>query len=442
MSANKMFRNSIIFKLIMIGFLVMVLLFLISLIDSLVDERNSRRNEAVREISAKWGSEQTVYGPILTVPFLTYTDQSRTSKVVKYAHFLPEDLKIDGDIIPNLLHRGIYKIATYNSRLNLSGSFIQPDFKSLGIDSDQVIWNEAIVSIEISDLKGVKEIVKVKWGGQDFLAKFGPGTGATGFIAGVNAPAPLTATRQTYNYSIFINLNGTKALNFVPLGNKTDVKLTSSWTSPSFKGAFLPDERRVDKSGFVAQWQILQLNRTYMRSWLDGGPNLSGADFGVDLLLTVNEYQKTTRSLKYAIMIITLTFLIFFFVEVLNKTRIHPIQYVLVGLALVLFFSLLLALSEHINFNLAYFISGLAIVLVTALYSKSIFKSVRLSLLQSFCLTVIYIFIFVVIQLQDYALLVGNIGLFVVLAIVMFISRKVDWYAIGSRDKDIPELTN
>ena len=197
---------------------------------------------------------------------------------------------------------------------------------------------------------------------------------------------------------------------------------------------FLPDERRVDGSGFDAKWQIFQLNRTYPQSWLGNGPNLSDSAFGVSLLVAVNEYQKTTRSIKYAVMIIALTFLAFFFVEVLHKTRIHPIQYILVGLALVLFFSLLLALSEHINFNLAYLISGLAIVLATAMYSKSIFKSVKLSLFQSLCLAVVYAFVFVIIQLQDYSLLVGNVGLFVILVVVMFVSRKVDWYAVGSRD--------
>jgi inner membrane protein len=229
-------------------------------------------------------------------------------------------------------------------------------------------------------------------------------------------------------------------LKFVPVGKTTDIEISSVWNTPSFTGAFLPDERQINDSGFVAKWNILQLNRNFPQTWVNNKYNIEESAFGVNLLLPVDQYQKSMRSAKYAIMFIALTFIIFLFVEILNKKRIHPVQYILVSFGLLLFYTLLLSLAEHIGFNLAYVISGAAIVGLITSYSQSIFKKTKLTLIMGGALSFLYIFLFVVLQLQDFALILGSIGLFIILAIIMYLSRKIDCYSPISQEKN-PEET-
>jgi len=173
----------------------------------------------------------------------------------------------------------------------------------------------------------------------------------------------------------------------------------------------------------------LHLNRTYPQQWTDDSYYIDDSAFGVGLLFPVDQYQKSLRSAKYAIMFISLTFLVFFFTELLNKKRIHPIQYLLVGLGLSIFYSLLVSLSEHMSFNWAYLIAGVSIIGLITAYAHSIFKNLRLTAILSLILVILYLFLFTILQLQDYSLLLGSIGLFLTLAIVMYLSRKIDWYA-------------
>ncbi len=251
----------------------------------------------------------------------------------------------------------------------------------------------------------------------------------------------------------------------MPLGRNTQVNIRSDWPNPSFDGAFLPDERDVDESGFTARWEVLHLNRNFPQAWkgsqyrfttpgaspsspdnyyYDRPPvdvaqtvstEASGYRFGVNLLRPVDEYQKSMRSAKYAILFISLTFLVFFFVETLNRKRIHPIQYLLVGLALCIFYALLVAISEQLNFNLAFIVSSIAVTVLITLYCHSIFKQQKLTLFIGLLLVMLYGFVFTLLQLQDYALLIGSIGLFGILAVVMYFSRKIDWYALAEGDE-------
>jgi inner membrane protein len=249
--------------------------------------------------------------------------------------------------------------------------------------------------------------------------------------SGVSVMAPLDLkSAKTYKFSFDLNLNGSQSLNFIPLGKETNINLASKWANPSFDGAFLPDQRQVSKDGFTAQWKILSLNRNYPQSFSESDSySIKDSAFGVKFLVPIDQYQKITRSVKYAIMFIALTFLTFFFVEIFNKKRIHPIQYLLVGFALLVFYTLLLSISEHTNFNFAYILSSIATIILITLYSKAIFKNNFLSLLLGCILIILYGFMYVVLQLQDYALLMGSIGLFIVLAAVMYASRKIDWYS-------------
>lgn len=420
-------KNSIGLRLAMVGFLTLILLVPATIVGFLVGEREQRQEEAVKEVGSKWGNTQTITGPIISVPY-------KANKDTKVAYFLPVELNISGDIDPQILKRGIYEITAYNSKLKIAGQFIHPNFSQLGVSGSNVLWNEAKILVGLSDMRGVNEKISLNW--NDRILALNPGMSAPQIAdSGVSVIAPLGA--ETYKFSFDLNLNGSQSLNFIPLGKETNVNLSSQWANPSFDGAFLPDQREVSKDGFTAQWKILSLNRNYPQSFNDSDRyNLRESGFGVKFLVPVDQYQKTTRSIKYAIMFIALTFLTFFFVEIFNKKRIHPIQYLLVGFALLVFYTLLLSISEHTDFNIAYSISSLATIILIVLYSMSIFKNRILTLALGGILVILYGFMYVVLQLQDYALLMGSIGLFLVLAAVMFISRKIDWYSFSFTAKN------
>ncbi|MGB5782368.1 MAG: cell envelope integrity protein CreD, partial [Eudoraea sp.] len=208
-----------------------------------------------------------------------------------------------------------------------------------------------------------------------------------------------------------------------------------NWSNPSFDGEFLPDTHTVDNDGFAASWNILHLNRNYPQSWSGADYYIHDSAFGVNLLLPVDRYQKSMRVIKYAILFLAFTFLVFFFVEVLNQVFIHPVQYILVGTAIVVFYTLLIALSEHITFNLSYLFSAILTLILVTGYVYAILSSKKLAFLILGMLGVLYSFIFTIIQLQDYALLIGSIGVFIILALVMYGSRKIDWYELRLGEK-------
>ena len=235
-----------------------------------------------------------------------------------------------------------------------------------------------------------------------------------------------------YNFSFGAIIKGSESLDFVPVGKTTTVQLTSKWQSPSFDGSFLPNTRIISANGFSSSWKILHLNRDFPQQWVKVTPeSLNKSVFGVKLITPNDSYQKTSRSIKYAILVISLTFLAFFFVEILNYKRLHLFNYILVGLALCIFYTLLLSISEVLNFNQAYLIASSMTLGLVFFYSKSIFQNVRLAMIVSLVMAVLYGFIFIIIQLDDTALLIGSIGLFLILAITMYISRKINWNQIG-----------
>jgi inner membrane protein len=449
---NQKIKNSITIRLLSIGFLVLILLIPTSMIENLIREREYRREDVTREVSSKWGDAQTITGPILTIPYIKYVkDQDKNLiKTKVYAHFLPDNLNVDGNLSPEIRYRSIYEIIVYNTQLKLNGNFPVPDFNELGINDNHVLWKEAFVSLGIPDMKGIRDNIHLKWNEKTYA--FNPGIETNDVIgSGVSTKVQLLynqietpegeeieidTSKKSYAFSFDLNINGSSYLNFIPVGKETNVDIISNWAHPSFSGASLPDEREITNDGFTAHWKELHLNRNYPQQWLGNLHNVYDSSFGVDLLLPVDEYQKSTRSAKYAIMFISFTFLIFFFIEIRNKKRIHPIQFILVGLALTIFYALLVSLSEHLHFNSAYLISSSAIILMIGLYSITIFKNAKLTALMSGVLILLYGFIFTILQLEDYALLMGSIGLFIVLGVIMYLSRKIDWYAIARGKKE------
>jgi len=417
------------------------------MIENLILEREATQEEAIKEVSSKWGEEQTITGPFVSIPYYRYIKQyskkDSTDKIVQvkdYLHFLPTELKINGHIAPERRYRGIYEIVVYNSKLNISGTYQNIQFSNQEIPRKDILLDKAFISIGISDLRGIEKQVGLQWNKNTYA--FNPGTVSDDILtSGINAFVDIAdSDSSSYSFSFDLDLKGSQLLHFVPVGEVTTINMASSWNNPSFNGAFLPDSRQVSAKGFNAYWNILHLNRNFPQIWSGSKYNVSSSAFGIDLLLPVDNYQKSFRSIRYAILFIGFTFLVFFFVEILNKVFIHPIQYILVGIALVVFYTLLLSISEHLNFNYAFILSALATLLLIAGYVKAILKSARLTFLISGILLILYSFIFVIIQLQDYALLIGSIGIFLILGIVMYFSRKIDWYNITMAEK--PALLN
>ena len=432
---NRWIRNSVTIKLMSMGILMLLLLIPAFMVQSLIRERDYTREAAVSEVSDKWGHAQTVAGPVLIIPYKVYrlAEDDRLVETTQHAYFLPEALALDGTITPEMRYRGIYEVVVYTTTLALSGHFPVPDFSSWDVAAEHILWDDASIAVGILDMRGINENVALRW--QDASLDFDPGVETRDVVeAGISVRVPVgpqAPPSGRYPFSFDLNLNGSRSLQFVPLGKETTVHLASAWATPSFNGAFLPDDRTVADDGFTAAWRVLHLNRNYPQQWRGGGVNIAASAFGLDLLVPVDQYQKSMRAAKYAILVIALTFLTFFLAEVLNRKRAHPFQYILIGLALCLFYTLLLSLSEHVAFNAAYSLAGVATIGTVTAYARSVFKTRFLSLLTGLILVVLYGFIFLILQLQDYALLVGSIGLFVALAVTMYLSRNVNWYAMG-----------
>lgn len=431
-------KRNLLFKTSVIIVIALLLLIPTSMIEGLIYERENTQKLAVQEVSSKWGEEQTITGPILSIPYYKYIKQyskkdslDKIIQIKEYIHFLPDELKVNSYLKPEKRYRGIYEIVVYNSNIEFSGKFNNIELNNVDIPVKDIMFDKAFVTIGINDLRGIEKQIELNWNQENI--SFNPGTVTTDVIdSGINAEVKIENNDKTsYEFNFKLDLKGSQLLHFIPVGKTSDFKMESIWNNPSFNGAFLPDSRKVSALGFNAHWNIIHLNRNYPQVWIGSKHSVAESAFGVDLLLPIDNYQKSTRTIKYAILFIALTFMVFFFVEILNKKFIHPIQYILVGFALIIFFSLLLALSEHIKFNSAFIISAISTLILITGYVKAILKSNNLTFLISGILAILYTFIFVIIQLQDYALLIGSIGLFIILGIVMYFSRKIDWYNIN-----------
>jgi len=410
------------------GFII-TMLTLLSLIPNgmimlLIHERESRSEETIKKINEKWSSEQTIGGPVLTIPYISYTSSDAQKKTIQMheLHLTPEDVKMQVKLFPEERHYGIYKTILYKSEIRITGKFAP--IKEFPENAE---LEKAYLSLGVSDLRGVTNRLFFMVNDNEFPTEAGNGT--INNMKKLSAPLNKSINKDMpVNFECLLNLNGSSSINFVPIGHTTQVEIEGDWKAPGFIGNFSPDYK-LTETGFKASWNVLSFNRSIPESWTDQyNININDTYFGVNLVDTVNHYQQNMRSAKYSIMFIVLTFVVFFFVEVLSKKRIHPVQYLLVGFALILFYSLLLSLSEQISFLLAYIIAALATITLIVSYSYSIFKSKTETAILTLTLSLLYTFLYVILQLEDIALLIGSIGLFAILGIIMFLSRKVMWY--------------
>ncbi len=438
-------KTSITARMIMIATLILILLIPLAFVKDLIREREHRQTDVVNEINEKWGEEVILYGPILKVPYKIYKEKSvfipKTKQYVvekesfmNYAYFFPKELDFRANAKSKTKKRNNFESVVYESDIEITGSFSQPNFSSKEIKKEDIIWSKSTVVFKTSNLKGIKSQVNIKYGKNNYAFE-------TKYHSDKQDKNGLDELESSYikaenldfttvqNFSMNLSYNGSKSMKFIPIGKTTSAKMTSNWINPSFTGNFLPQDEgeKVSKDGFKANWKVLDINRLFSQQFFNHLPNLNEYAFGTNFIVPVDEYQKSNRTAKYGFMVIGLTFLIFFLIQTMSKINIHPFQYVMIGVALVMFYTLLISISEHSSFLKAYHIAGSAVVGLITLYSKSILKSLKFVFLIGTCLTVLYGFIFVIIQLENYALLVGSIGLFIILSVVMYVSRKIDW---------------
>jgi Inner membrane protein involved in colicin E2 resistance len=452
-------RHSISIKALVVGVLTLLLLIPLLMIQGLIRERKQTKSAAVAEITSKWSGEQIITGPCIAIPYIQELETENKREVVqKNLLLLPETLNVESNVKVEKRRRGIYDASVYRSDIFLSGEFNLDELRKSRIKPERIKWEEARVIFGISDLKGVRESVVLEiedktlnfepgipvenlyTNGTPSISKYNyefeetvlfPNVSSGIFGAGLNAKLDSLSlfTQEKIPFSVSLLLNGSQGLYIVPVGKTTVAAFTSDWKTPGFGGEFLPETHEITDSGFSAKWKVLDLNRSF--SQVVGADHagdmnqMASSVFGVKFIQPVDQYQQNLRSVKYAILIIMLTFVVVFFIELLQKKSVNPLHYLLVGLALVLFYSLLLSMSEVWGFNFAYLIAAVMTTILITLHMAGILKNRRQGLLVGILLIFLYLFIFILIRMESYALLVGSVGLFVILGVIMYYSKKI-----------------
>ncbi|MFA5974038.1 MAG: cell envelope integrity protein CreD [Lentimicrobiaceae bacterium] len=440
---NQWARNSISLKLSVIGLFVLILLIPSEMVQSLIRERETTRNEAISEIWRTWGDRQVLAGPVVSVPVVTVKSlpNGTVETNTRFLHFLPENLTFSGDVVPVIRYRSIYEVVLYSSSLDVKGNFKPLVPKGLNVQPADIKWDKAYVTFGISDMKGVKENIDLAW--NDSVFRMQPGVPVHDIIkGGVSYPVVVDPVLDN-KFSFKLQLNGSRLLAFLPFASEMNVNLTSSWANPSFEGAFIPSDKNITKQGFTAKWKILELNRNYGQFGFDDfihsgeensndmftndriSPDNKAGGFGVNLIMPVDQYQRTTRAAKYGVLFVILTFVTFFFFELLRKKYVHPLQYLIVGFAIMLFYLLLLSFAEYLLFDLAYAISAVVVTLMVMLYAGAIFSNRKYGIIVGLILFMLYAYFYTLLQLQLYSLLFGSIGMAVMLSVIMLLTRNL-----------------
>lgn len=427
-------------RLIALGILVLVMLIPLAMIGDMIYERSDRRMQVENEIAALWGGTQAIGGPVLAIPYVSRSDstlsggsvvQTETEHLV---YFLPETLEASADLATEVRYRSIYEALVYGAEITLSGRFAEPDFGDWGVSPADVRWSEATLFLGLTDLKGVRSLSLTL---DDRPIEVTPGLSRTQlFRAGLQARLAntgVTLAGREHSFKVQLSLNGSGLLEFLPMGKETKLSIRSAWPHPSFTGAGLPSERDIGPDGFTAAWTMSYLSRPYPPSWRAEDlnfPELPDGRVGVALVLPGDSYQQTDRIVKYGAMVIGLTFATIFVVGLLKTSRAHLVQYLLVGSSICVFYLLVLSLSEHLRFGTAYGIASAADIGMVALYVWRTVSRVA-GYVVAAVLGLVHGWMYLLLQMEDYVLVAGSVGMFAALATVMYVTRNIDWFRVG-----------
>ncbi|VAW61577.1 Inner membrane protein CreD [hydrothermal vent metagenome] len=448
-SLIKSLKQSSSIKLITIIFITLTMLIPVSMVKSTIFERSQLRHQAESSISDRWGSSQQISAPVLVLPYKKKIledistqngwlnpNNKQPAKKISYvnhiAYLLADKVNINTKMTTETRYLGIYEMPVYVSKISITGNFSQKDFKKLDKQYPNIDWEQATLMLPVEDVRGIKSISKLAIAQKkaDFIPASHHLFSISGIEAGINL---LDKTHADVHFSFDFSLSGSQQLSYLPLARTSHISLISDWSSPSFTGSYLPTKREITDSGFSASWTILGLNRSFGQMWTDNtvdeGKIVQSA-FGMSLYQPADVYQQNTRSVKYAALFIALTFMAFFLFEIFFGLNIHPMQYFFIGGSLSTFYLLLLAMSEHLHFSVAYLISSLAITLLMSTYSMTILKQKFRGMIIGLVTAVIYGFLYFLIQSEQNSLLFGAIGFFSALSTMMYLTRNIDWYNI------------
>ncbi|NBB10497.1 cell envelope integrity protein CreD [Pseudomonas sp. SLFW] len=437
------------YKLGMIGLLMLLLLIPLMMINGIIQDRQSRRNVVIHDIARSSSYSQQLTGPVLIVPYRRTVQASRRSEVTQQRYeepveergrlyFLPDEFTLNGKVQTEVRARGIYEARLYHATNTIAGNFVLPERFGLGDEYKNYHFDEPFLAVGISDVRGIENDLKLNLDGKTF--DFVPGTDVPLLGEGVRVMLPTEngAEKTTLKFTFDLRLQGTGQLQVTPVGKSSRVELSADWPHPSFIGNFLPSARNVSDTNFNATWETSFFS-TNLQDILNRCPaskictELTSRSFGVSFISPVDQYLKADRSIKYALLFIALTFACFLLFEVLKGLAVHPVQYALVGAALALFYLLLLSLSEHIGFGVAYLISATVCVALISFYVSHVLGSVAHGTGFGIGLGTLYALLYGLLSAEDYALLMGSLLLFGLLVVFMVLTRKLDWYAIAQR---------
>jgi inner membrane protein len=442
------------FKFFLVAGLVLLLSIPLALVWFLVTEREGRFHGVKTELAQLFGAEQSLTGPFLIVPYTVrvtrvLNDKSIEDTEERYAVFLPDEFKVDGSANTEIRHRSIYDVTLYTAKLKLSGRFPAPDMRLVDPEAANIRWRDAILSLALSDVSGLKEAATLTLDGNRTVA-FEPSVGLpNNSTSGLNVrlfpiDAPTDQPPAAFTFATDIVFNGSSLLQIAPIGRETQVVLASDWPHPSFTGAFLPETRDIRNDGFTASWRIPHLARSVPQAWRVSASQSSGIHqamwqslSGVNFYVPIDYYDLVNRAAKYGLLFLAVGFFGVLVLELTSGRRFHAVQYVFVGLAMILFYILLLGLSEHIGFTTAYLVASGATGGMVSLYIGKSLQSALRGLMMLSIFLILYGLLYLILRLEDYALLAGAVASFLMLTVVMFATLRVNWSgeggAVGAR---------
>jgi len=430
-------QDSILIKLGFIIALVLLLLIPSAWIESLITDREGYQQQNINQVANQWAGSQLVQGPVLALPYRKVITENNsagkpvTHPVTKILYVLPQNLEFNAGIETESFDKSVYDAIVYTAKVTATGSFNKPDLRGQDLDSATILYDKARLIFSISDLKGLKDNPVVMIDGESCNAEPAANENMpldNGFQVNFTLPKD-----RSFSFTCRLALKGSDELNFMDLGKTTRVELNSDWDHPDFNGHYLPDTRTRKDKGFSAKWQIMNYNRPFPQQWTDGDSVLtnkravSAASFGVRTQPPIDQYRKIMRTAKYSILIILLTFVSLFLTEMIKKHRIHVFNYSLIGAAMVVYYTLLLSFSEQIGYNYAYLLSSVSTITLIAVFVASLLKNRGMAYLFALILSIFYGFIFIIIQLEELSLLFGSVALFIIIAVLMYFSRKINW---------------
>ncbi|KVC60580.1 hypothetical protein WI73_05020 [Burkholderia ubonensis] len=438
----------LLFKSLITACLVLLILIPLHLVSSIVQERASYREDALRSIWSSYAGPQTMTGPILVVPYTEVTRirteaapgqpaSERVQTEAKRLLVFPKTLSVKGSVATSVRYRGIHKALVYDLQSRWEGTLALPDLKQLQQSAGHVSFaiGNPYLAFGISDIRGLMAQPVLVFGGKRLTME--QGAQLASLRQGVHADLdlgafPAASAENVVPFSIDLPLLGAQSVAFAPIADQNDFSLKSAWPHPSFDGAFLPRTRTVDAGGFASAWSLTSFNTKVREQIAAGNGDDALEAASVSLIEPVNVYLEAERATKYGALFVMLTFASFFMFELVKRLRIHPIQYLLVGLSLALFFLLLLSLSEHIAFEYAYLAASGACIGLLGFYLSFVLHSVKRGAAFAGLLALLYAALYGLLLSEDNALMLGSLLLFAILAGIMTLTRRIDWYSVGA----------